>query len=97
MSYALKAAGALAALTAGFALLFTFERPPIDTVQLGYRGLAQQQPVNPRTELIVAAKNVIPAWCRMSARSGRRPARSTRTCRCWATSPSPSSPGRWRR
>jgi photosynthetic reaction center cytochrome c subunit len=61
MSYALKAAGAVAALIGGFALLFTFERPPIDTVQLGYRGLAQQQPVNPRTELIVAAQNVIPA------------------------------------
>ena len=60
MSYALKAAGAAAALIGGFALLFTFERPPIDTVQLGYRGLGQQQPVNPRLELVTLAKNVVP-------------------------------------
>ena len=55
MSYALKAAGAVAALIGGFALLFTFERPPIDTVQLGYRGLGQQQNVNPRLERVLAA------------------------------------------
>ena len=60
MSYVLKGAAAAVALIGGFALLTTFERPPIDTVQLGYRGLGLQQPVNPRLERIVASQNVVP-------------------------------------
>ena len=60
MSYAVKVAGAAAALVGGVALLFTFERPPVDTVQLGYRGLGTEQVINPRTIPATLAKNAIP-------------------------------------
>ncbi|MFC7333568.1 photosynthetic reaction center cytochrome PufC [Rhodocista pekingensis] len=42
-------------------LLFTFERPPVDVAQTGYRGLAQQQVTNPRTEAVKVAANKVPA------------------------------------
>ncbi|TCZ65967.1 photosynthetic reaction center cytochrome PufC [Roseicella aquatilis] len=60
MSYAVKAAGAAAALVASVALLFTFERPPVDSVQVGYRGLGMEQVVNPRTIPATLARNEVP-------------------------------------
>jgi len=60
MNYAIKYAGAVAALVGGFALLTTFERPPVDTVQTGFRGLAMEQVVNPRSIATLIANNQPP-------------------------------------
>ena len=60
MSLAVNVSVGAAALLGGLALLTTFERPPMDTVQLGYRGLEQQQNVNPRLEAITLANNQLP-------------------------------------
>jgi photosynthetic reaction center cytochrome c subunit len=45
----------------GVAILFTFERPPIDGVQRGYRGTAIQEIYNPRTLASQEAQNEVPA------------------------------------
>jgi len=37
------------------------ERPPMDTVQGGYRGLAMEEVINPRLDALKAAKNALPA------------------------------------
>lgn len=37
------------------------ERPPVETVQGGYRGLGMEQIINPRTDAIKAKSNVLPA------------------------------------
>jgi photosynthetic reaction center cytochrome c subunit len=37
------------------------ERPPIETKQSGYRGTAMEQVINPRSDAIKAASNVVPA------------------------------------
>jgi photosynthetic reaction center cytochrome c subunit len=52
-------AGALGAVL-GVALLFTFERPPVISVQQGYRGTAAVELYNPRTVAKDLANNVIP-------------------------------------
>lgn len=49
------------ALVAGIGLLFTFERPPVDVVQTGYRGVAMEQVYNPRTVAAQVAQNQLPA------------------------------------
>jgi photosynthetic reaction center cytochrome c subunit len=46
--------GAFMMLTSGW------ERPPIDTVQKGYRGLGMEDVINPRTRAMVAAMNRLP-------------------------------------
>lgn len=45
------------------AVLFTagWERPPMDVVQTGYRGLAMEKVTNPRTEAVKIATNTAPA------------------------------------
>jgi photosynthetic reaction center cytochrome c subunit len=48
-------------LLAGAALLAGCERPPVDTVQRGYRGTGMELVYNPRTELRVAEANQAPA------------------------------------
>jgi photosynthetic reaction center cytochrome c subunit len=48
------------AVTAAIAVL-TFERPPIQVTQIGYRGLGMEQPVNPRIEAALWAANQVPA------------------------------------
>ena len=37
------------------------ERPPVETLQGGYRGLGMEQVINPRLDAIKAAKNLLPA------------------------------------
>ena len=56
----LKIAAGLGVVAAG-ALLFTFERPPVDTVQRGYRGTAMAQVYNPALLQDAVADNQIPA------------------------------------
>jgi photosynthetic reaction center cytochrome c subunit len=48
-------------LTAGVALLGGCERPPIESLQGGYRGLGMEQDINPRIDAVKAAKNQLPA------------------------------------
>jgi photosynthetic reaction center cytochrome c subunit len=54
-SIALAAAGLV-----GGGLLLTFERPPVDIVQRGYRGLAMEQNYHPKTLAKLAAANQVP-------------------------------------
>lgn len=49
--------GAAVAGVFGVGLLFTFERPPVDVVQVGYRGTAMEQVYNPRTVAAQVALN----------------------------------------
>ncbi len=41
-------------------VLFTFERPPIRTAQIGFRGVAMEQLQNPRTAARLVAANQVP-------------------------------------
>jgi photosynthetic reaction center cytochrome c subunit len=59
MSARLTSAGV--ALLAVITLLAGCERPPVDTVQRGYRGTGMELVYNPRTEARVAAANQAPA------------------------------------
>jgi photosynthetic reaction center cytochrome c subunit len=55
-------ANALAIAAIGLlGLLAGCERPPVETLQGGYRGLAMEEVINPRLDAIKAAKNVVPA------------------------------------
>ena len=46
------------------------ERPPVDTVQRGYRGLGMEEVYNPRTLATQAALNVAPAAAPAAAPGG---------------------------
>ena len=67
-----------AALLAAVTLLAGCERPPVDTVQRGYRGTGMELVYNPRTMAQTVADNQAPAMA-------PRPVTSTRTCPCSAT------------
>jgi len=60
MSLVAKATLGAGALIGGLLLLTTFERPPVDTVQVGFRGLGAEHVYNPRTERAVLAANQLP-------------------------------------
>lgn len=52
---------ALAAVLSAFMLLTSgWERPPIETVQTGYRGLGLEQYINPRIEVSIIERNQVP-------------------------------------
>jgi photosynthetic reaction center cytochrome c subunit len=51
---------ACAALVAGVVLIAGCERPPVETLQDGYRGTAMEQVIDPRLDAIKAAVNVVP-------------------------------------
>jgi photosynthetic reaction center cytochrome c subunit len=55
---ALLAAASVAVAAVG---LVGCERPPVETVQSGYRGTAMEQVINPRADARKAARNVLPA------------------------------------
>ena len=57
---AMRVVFALAAVL-GIALLLTFQRPPIDTVQRGYRGTAMVENFDPRQIAAERANNQVPA------------------------------------
>jgi photosynthetic reaction center cytochrome c subunit len=52
---------AIAGLAGLLLVRYGFERPPIDTIQRGYRGLAMEQNYNPRLLAPIKAANVAPA------------------------------------
>ncbi len=56
---ALAAVGAAVVVVGGL-VLATTERPPMDTIQRGYRGLAMSEIYNPRFLAVKEAENVIP-------------------------------------
>jgi photosynthetic reaction center cytochrome c subunit len=53
-------AGLGAGLVVAAALLAGCERPPMETAQIGYRGVAMEQVTNPRIAARVAARNGVP-------------------------------------
>jgi photosynthetic reaction center cytochrome c subunit len=54
------AAGLVLIWPEALGLLTGCERPPVETVQGGYRGLAMEQIINPRSDAIKAASNAVP-------------------------------------
>jgi photosynthetic reaction center cytochrome c subunit len=52
---------AWALLLAGAITMAGCERPPVETLQGGYRGLGMEQVINPRLDALKAAKNQLPA------------------------------------
>ncbi|WP_237214411.1 photosynthetic reaction center cytochrome PufC [Falsiroseomonas oryziterrae] len=61
LSWTAQALIVLGLLLVGLIILLTFERPPVRTEQIGFRGVAMEQLQNPRTARQVAARNVVPA------------------------------------
>jgi len=60
MSFSLKLGAVLAGLLGLAVILFTFERPPVETVQTGFRGVALGNIANPRLQPALAAANQLP-------------------------------------
>ena len=60
LSWTAQALLVLAGLLLLLIILFTLERPPIRTAQLGFRGTAMEQLQNPRTLRQVVARNAVP-------------------------------------
>jgi photosynthetic reaction center cytochrome c subunit len=67
MSYRVSA---LALLLAGAMAIGGCERPPVETLQGGYRGLGMEQVINPRLDAVKAAKNQLPALVPAAAAEG---------------------------
>jgi photosynthetic reaction center cytochrome c subunit len=61
MSIGLRIAIVLTVLVTAGIVFFTFERPPIESTQLGYRGLGMVEMTNPRAEGALRARNQVPA------------------------------------
>ena len=61
MSFPLRIAAAVFGCIGIIVVLLTFERPPINTVQHGYRGTAMDELYNPRLLAAEAPRNVVPA------------------------------------
>ncbi len=61
MSFSLKLGAVLAGLLGLAVILFTFERPPVETVQTGFRGVALGNIANPRLQATLVAANQVPA------------------------------------
>jgi photosynthetic reaction center cytochrome c subunit len=57
----LQAGGLLVAALGLLGILSGCERPPVETVQGGYRGVGMQQIINPRSDAAKAAQNAVPA------------------------------------
>jgi len=55
-----RAAGAVLMVVAGLALLGGCERPPVETVQDGFRGTGMDQVIDPRLDALKAVNNVVP-------------------------------------
>ncbi|WP_372621433.1 photosynthetic reaction center cytochrome PufC [Falsiroseomonas sp.] len=60
LSWTAQALIALAGLLVLLIVIFTFERPPVRTAQVGYRGVAMEQLQNPRTARLIVARNQVP-------------------------------------
>ena len=69
---AFKKLGLFGALLTAAALLAGCERPPIDSVQRGYRGTAMVEVYNPRTLAAMAPNNVAPADTPLAPADGPR-------------------------
>ena len=54
------------------AMLLTFQVPPVETVQRGYRGVAMETNYNPREIQALLVKNVVPASLPQASGSGPR-------------------------
>ncbi len=78
-----------------FAFAGGFERPPMETVQRGYRGLGMEEVENPRQLVAKLAANQLPEPVPAVDNSGTKASEVYRTSRSWATWTRPSSPGSW--
>ncbi|HEV7268694.1 MAG TPA: photosynthetic reaction center cytochrome PufC [Falsiroseomonas sp.] len=60
LSWTAQALIAIAGLLVLMVVLFTFERPPVRTAQVGFRGTGMEQLQNPRTARLIVAQNQVP-------------------------------------
>ncbi len=64
MNWGIRTTVSLLAIVAGtllaIVILFSFERPPLQSVQRGYRGVGMQENYNPRTLEVLAVANKVP-------------------------------------
>lgn len=58
-----------------------WDRPPLETAQLGYRGTGMEAVVNPRTAEKAAAQNQAPEADPPAPAGGGPPGKPTRMCR----------------
>lgn len=72
MPFIASRGAAVAAIVAAAALLAGCERPPVDSVQRGYRGVGMQQVYNPRTVAAQMPLNALPADTPMASAEGPR-------------------------
>ena len=72
MPFIVSRGAAVAAIVAAAALLAGCERPPVDSVQRGYRGVGMQQVYNPRTVAAQMPLNTLPADTPMASAEGPR-------------------------
>ena len=72
MPFIVSRGAAVAAIVAAAALLAGCERPPVDSVQRGYRGVGMQQVYNPRTVAAQMPLNALPADTPMASAEGPR-------------------------
>ena len=59
-THRLKVVSRLGLIALSFAALSACERPPVETLQGGYRGLGMETVINPRTDAKKAALNKVP-------------------------------------
>jgi len=59
------------------------ERPPIETVQTGFRGTGMEQIYNPRTLAKQASLNTAPAAADAASAEGPKARTFTKTSKCW--------------
>lgn len=74
-------------------VLTTFERPPVESAQRGFRGTGMELVYNPRTAAADFAALQLPEVLEPADDDGPRASEISGTCRCWAGSPTPSSFG----
>jgi hypothetical protein len=86
--------GAILASLLGFGfVVYTFERPPVATVQQGFRGTSMGQVVNQRLTALGIPNNTAPEPLEAADPEARAPPRFMRTSRCSAIFRSSSSAG----
>jgi len=82
----MKIISKIALILAAVVTLSACERPPITTVQTGYRGTGMEQIYNPRTLAKEAALNQAPVPAPAASPTALKLVRSTKTFRYWVTS-----------
>jgi len=82
MSFTLRLVVGGAVLAAAAVILSQAERPPMQSIQRGYRGTGMAEIYNPRLLAQTVVANQVPVALPSLGNSGQRRAPPTRTSRC---------------